>query len=1275
MHVCIISPQRPQHNRRVVCCTIHIEMMFSTSSAANERLTYDFSSEANVSKWQNLFTASLQKVQRQVITNLTTRDEALEYIEKLCLQLLFTLCAVPLHTIQDVEERVQKIIPTSINVWTIREAQGALEKGKKNTLVLPVEKVHNLLIKEVFRYKVDYQVSLYIVAVLEYIAADILKLTDNYVKNIKHVCVTQQDINVAMNADKGLMNLFFPDDDDNPSLMLEEEPVRRDSLSYEEIVKDFILEENQYLRDLNMIIKVFAAPFEKVLQAKKMEVLFSNIKDIMECSANLLSSIEDQMEIAEENEAPTAGIPFVEMAEEEEFFVYEKYMSDMVSSVGKELHDTLLQLTETIDYHTYTYNFKDAVKYVLPKLLLGPIYHLLHYFDVMKMLQDTSPNDEDKEFLGQAIGLMVNLKTSVEKKFGNNLGKRRPWETSLRLQGQSGRQAALAKMNELQKSIDGWEGKDIWQSCNEFIMEGILLKYTGRRPTERYVFLFDGLLVLCKQNLRRSSTMGPAPEYKLKEKHYLRKIEVVDKEDTEEYKHAFEIQIRDHPSIIMLCKSIDEKNTWMAALISLQTRSMLERTLDNILKEEEKEHPLQLPPPLIYKFAVEDSSDNIVFEENQEASGESPLIKGGTLLKLVERLTYHMYADPKFVPTFLTTYRSFCTPQTLLDLLIERFDIPESEVKQQSDDNPASGDPTSLSLRDLKRLRKEYIKPVQFRVLNVLRHWVERHFYDFERDKSLLQKLFSFLDRIQGKAMRKMARSITKVIYRKVESSSTERGTVLQSVPPPFEWHLAFASEEFDLMTLHPIEIARQVTLLEFDLYRAVQPSELVGSVWIKKDKNKTSPNLLKMIHHSTMFTFWLEKCIIEAENFEERVAVVSRIIEILLVFQDLNNFNGVLEIVSALNSAPVFRLEHTFEEIPSKMIRAFDEAKELNSDHFKKYIEKLRSINPPCVPFLGMYLTNILLTEEGNPDFLPNRPEGIINFSKRRRVAEITGEIQQYQNQPYCFKVESSIREFFVNLNPLGDLSEKDFNDYLYNKSLDLEPRGEKQPRKYPRKTDFNLKSPGIKPQSNRHNTTTRSHTFNFVPFGHQRVNEEDTELIQHTPPATPNTPLTPTTTDGSYSFANSLSVSGNLNPVFNIMSLNSPQEEPIPPILPPPLPPRKRGKDSVSSILDYVPNKSSSSMALEPPSLPPRDNRDSIPPPVPPRRDVGYGTLTLAQSMPLSRPHSHPHYNTTPPERNSERNYTSSNDFNVNGDNTIPELPPKTYKHIPSWQQISSN
>ncbi|CAL4124138.1 unnamed protein product, partial [Meganyctiphanes norvegica] len=129
------------------------------------------------------------------------------------------------------------------------------------------------------------------------------------------------------------------------------------------------------------------------------------------------------------------------------------------------------------------------------------------------MLLAVTEDDDGRESLEQVKGLLYPLRDQLERTIQNS-----PCEKNLNRKlreintrhGRMSRQATLKKMAELQTSIDAWEGKDIAQCCNEFVLEGDLMKLgpTSKRQTDRHVFLFDGLIVLCKSNNRRSSVTG-----------------------------------------------------------------------------------------------------------------------------------------------------------------------------------------------------------------------------------------------------------------------------------------------------------------------------------------------------------------------------------------------------------------------------------------------------------------------------------------------------------------------------------------------------------------------------------------------------------------------------------------------------------------------------------------------------------------------------------------------------------------------------------------------
>ena len=119
-----------------------------------------------------------------------------------------------------------------------------------------------------------------------------------------------------------------------------------------------------------------------------------------------------------------------------------------------------------------------------------------------------------------------------------------------------------------------------------------------KKLKERYVILCDGLLIVCSQTgSRRPSTSMAAPtsqgELRFRDKFTIRLINIGDREDEEGIKYSFELCPRDQQKVILKADNSEEKQAWMASLVMLNTKSMLERTLDVILTDEEKKHPLR----------------------------------------------------------------------------------------------------------------------------------------------------------------------------------------------------------------------------------------------------------------------------------------------------------------------------------------------------------------------------------------------------------------------------------------------------------------------------------------------------------------------------------------------------------------------------------------------------------------------------------------------------------------------------------------------------------
>lgn len=106
-----------------------------------------------------------------------------------------------------------------------------------------------------------------------------------------------------------LMDMFYQGESGNSSTTDSPlPPTSRKSLTYEEVVKELIHEEKQYQRDLQMIIHVFREELVKIVKdSRELDAIFANITEIYELTVTLLGSLEDVIEMSEEQSMPYIG--------------------------------------------------------------------------------------------------------------------------------------------------------------------------------------------------------------------------------------------------------------------------------------------------------------------------------------------------------------------------------------------------------------------------------------------------------------------------------------------------------------------------------------------------------------------------------------------------------------------------------------------------------------------------------------------------------------------------------------------------------------------------------------------------------------------------------------------------------------------------------------------------------------------------------------------------------------------------------------------------------
>nr|XP_008167362.1 rap guanine nucleotide exchange factor 1 isoform X8 [Chrysemys picta bellii] len=382
----------------------------------------------------------------------------------------------------------------------------------------------------------------------------------------------------------------------------------------------------------------------------------------------------------------------------------------------------------------------------------------------------------------------------------------------------------------------------------------------------------------------------------------------------------------------------------------------------------------------------------------KQEGDDGPDVRGGSGDILLVHATETDRKDlVLYCEAFLTTYRTFITPEELIKKLQYRYEkfchFPDTFKKRVS-------------------------KNTFFVLVRVVDELCLVELTD-----EILKLLMDLVFRLVCKGELSLARVLRKNILDKVDQKKTLR--YANSIKPLAA--RGVAARPGTLHDFHSHEIAEQLTLLDAELFYKIEIPEVL--LWAKEQNEEKSPNLTQFTEHFNNMSYWVRSIIMQQEKPQDRERLLLKFIKIMKHLRKLNNFNSYLAILSALDSAPIRRLE--WQKQTSEGLAEYCTLID-SSSSFRAYRAALAEVEPPCIPYLGLILQDLTFVHLGNPDYIDSK----VNFSKRWQQFNILDSMRCFQQIHYDIRRNDDIVSFF------NDFSDHLAEEALWELSLKIKPR-----------------------------------------------------------------------------------------------------------------------------------------------------------------------------------------------------------------------------------------